>query len=60
MIGFVIKTGEKGCEVIIMKDSTAESFKIVQNKGKGLAFLQVLVELMAGFEPATSSLPKKE
>ena len=29
-----------------------------QNKGKGLAFLQVLMELMAGFEPATSSLPK--
>ena len=28
-----------------------------QNKGKGLAFLQVLVELMTRFELVTSSLP---
>ena len=27
MIGFVIKTDEKGCEVIKMKGSNAESFK---------------------------------
>ena len=40
-----------------MKDSDAESFKNRPNKGKGLAFLQVLVELMTRFELVTSSLP---
>ena len=40
-----------------MKGSDAEFFKIRPKRRKGLAFLQVLVELMAGFEPATSSLP---
>ena len=29
-----------------------------RQKRKGLAFLQVLMELMTGFEPVTSSLPR--
>ena len=37
----------------------ARKFRIfVQNKRKGLAFLQVLVELMTRFELVTSSLPR--
>ena len=40
-----------------MKGCNAEPFKNRLNKGKGLAFLQVLVELMTRFELVTSSLP---
>ena len=32
--------------------------RIPEHMKKGLAFLQVLMELMTGFEPVTSSLPR--
>ena len=41
-----------------MKDSTQESFKNRRIKRKETCKLQVSVELMTGFEPVTSSLPR--
>ncbi len=41
-----------------MQECMCKSCIFVQNKRKGLAFLQVLVELMTRFELVTSSLPR--
>ena len=41
-----------------MKECVCKFRIFVQNKRKGLTFLQVLVELMTRFELVTSSLPR--
>ena len=45
-------------EVMKMQDGILRSCIFRHNKRKEPAFLQVLMELMTGFEPVTSSLPR--
>ncbi len=42
-----------------MQDCSSIPAKMPVNKRKAPTFLQVLVELMTGFEPVTSSLPRE-
>ena len=48
---------ELGMRSVKMEDLTSNPAKTIPKQRKEPAFLQVLMELMAGFEPATSSLP---